>query len=202
MSALQRHGLVLASSEGGGGGNFLVTPELGLMLWTLLAFGVTLILLRKLAFPRIQDGAREAQPRDRRVDRRGRAHAQGGRPDPGRVPRAPARGARAGRRDRRPRAQGRGQDPGRGPHHREGHPRGDARGRSPRHRAGDAPRDRPDPPRGRRPDRARDREGRAQDAQRRRPQAADRRGAPGVRLLAAARRRLGRPAATANGSAS
>ena len=47
-------GAVLASSEGGGGGNFLVTPELGLMLWTLLAFGVTLILLRKLAFPRIQ----------------------------------------------------------------------------------------------------------------------------------------------------
>src|SRR5918994_3314343 len=36
------------------GGNFLVTPELGLMLWTLLAFGVSMFLLRKLAFPRIQ----------------------------------------------------------------------------------------------------------------------------------------------------
>lgn len=48
--------IVLATSEGGGGGgNFLVTPELGLMLWTLLAFGVTLLLLRKLAFPRIQE---------------------------------------------------------------------------------------------------------------------------------------------------
>jgi F-type H+-transporting ATPase subunit b len=56
MSALSDTGLVLATSEGGGGGggNFLVTPELGLMLWTLLAFGVTLVLLRKLAFPRIQ----------------------------------------------------------------------------------------------------------------------------------------------------
>jgi F-type H+-transporting ATPase subunit b len=55
MSALGDNGLVFASSEGGGGGgNFLVTPELGLMLWTLLAFGVTLLLLRKLAFPRIQ----------------------------------------------------------------------------------------------------------------------------------------------------
>ena len=53
MSAFSENGLVLAS-EGGGGGNFLVTPELGLMLWTLLAFGVTLFLLRKLAFPRIQ----------------------------------------------------------------------------------------------------------------------------------------------------
>src|ERR687897_133728 len=36
------------------GGNFLVTPELGLMLWTLLAFGVSMFLLRKLAYPRIQ----------------------------------------------------------------------------------------------------------------------------------------------------
>ena len=36
------------------GGNFLVTPEVGLMLWTLLAFGVSMFLLRKLAFPRIQ----------------------------------------------------------------------------------------------------------------------------------------------------
>ena len=56
MSLLSDTSLVLATSEegGGGGGNFLVTPEVGLMLWTLLAFGVTLILLRKLAFPRIQ----------------------------------------------------------------------------------------------------------------------------------------------------
>ena len=56
MRLLSDTGLVLATSEegGGGGGNFLVTPELGLMLWTLLAFGVTLFLLRKLAFPRIQ----------------------------------------------------------------------------------------------------------------------------------------------------
>src|ERR671917_186065 len=41
---------VLAS----GSGNFLVTPNVGLMLWTLVAFGITLFLLRKLAFPRIQ----------------------------------------------------------------------------------------------------------------------------------------------------
>src|SRR3954453_21792296 len=36
------------------GGNFLVTPEVGLMLWTLLAFCVSMYLLRRLAYPRIQ----------------------------------------------------------------------------------------------------------------------------------------------------
>jgi F-type H+-transporting ATPase subunit b len=38
-----------------GSGNFLVTPEVGLMIWTLLAFGISVAILRKLAFPRIQD---------------------------------------------------------------------------------------------------------------------------------------------------
>lgn len=41
---------------GGGGadsGSFLVTPGLGLMIWTLLAFGITLFVLRRYAFPRI-----------------------------------------------------------------------------------------------------------------------------------------------------
>jgi F-type H+-transporting ATPase subunit b len=37
------------------GGSFLVSPNLGLMVWTLIAFTVTFLLLRKLAFPRIQD---------------------------------------------------------------------------------------------------------------------------------------------------
>jgi F-type H+-transporting ATPase subunit b len=35
-------------------GNFLVTPNLGLMIWTIIAFVATMLLLRKLAFPRIQ----------------------------------------------------------------------------------------------------------------------------------------------------
>src|SRR5262245_10405079 len=50
--------LVIAQESGGGeeeGGNFLVTPGVGLMIWTLIAFGVTLLLLRRLAFPRIQE---------------------------------------------------------------------------------------------------------------------------------------------------
>jgi F-type H+-transporting ATPase subunit b len=49
---------VIAASEGAGeedGGNFLVTPDVGLMIWTVLAFVVTLLILRKLAFPVIQD---------------------------------------------------------------------------------------------------------------------------------------------------
>jgi F-type H+-transporting ATPase subunit b len=36
-------------------GNFLVTPGVGLMIWTLIAFGVTFLILRKVAFPRIQE---------------------------------------------------------------------------------------------------------------------------------------------------
>jgi F-type H+-transporting ATPase subunit b len=39
----------------GGGGNFLVSPNVGLMIWTLIAFGIALWLLQKLAFPRINE---------------------------------------------------------------------------------------------------------------------------------------------------
>jgi F-type H+-transporting ATPase subunit b len=37
------------------GGSFLVSPGLGLMLWTLLLFGVTMFVLSKTAFPRISE---------------------------------------------------------------------------------------------------------------------------------------------------
>ena len=47
--------------EGGGGGSFLVTPGLGLMVWTLIAFGVLLLILRKLAFPRIAENLDKRQ---------------------------------------------------------------------------------------------------------------------------------------------
>jgi F-type H+-transporting ATPase subunit b len=49
--------LVLAA-EGGGeesGGSFLVSPGLGLMIWTLIAFGATMGILRRFAFPLISD---------------------------------------------------------------------------------------------------------------------------------------------------
>jgi F-type H+-transporting ATPase subunit b len=52
----QVNGLVLAASESGGdSGTFLVSPSLGLMIWTLIAFGITFLLLRRLAFPRIAE---------------------------------------------------------------------------------------------------------------------------------------------------
>ena len=44
---------VLAASSGGG--SFLVSPSLGLMIWTLIAFAITLYLLNKLAYPRIAE---------------------------------------------------------------------------------------------------------------------------------------------------
>jgi F-type H+-transporting ATPase subunit b len=43
----------LLAAEESGGGSFLVSPGLGLMLWTLLAFGVTMWVLKRYAFPRI-----------------------------------------------------------------------------------------------------------------------------------------------------
>ena len=41
--------------------NFLVSPDVGLMLWTLLVFFVTLFLLRKYAFPPIQAALEKRQ---------------------------------------------------------------------------------------------------------------------------------------------
>jgi F-type H+-transporting ATPase subunit b len=41
---------VLASS-----GSFLITPSVGLMIWTLLVFVASMLLLRKYAFPAIRD---------------------------------------------------------------------------------------------------------------------------------------------------
>jgi F-type H+-transporting ATPase subunit b len=37
------------------GGSFLVSPNLGLMIWTLLVFGITMYVLSKVAFPKIQE---------------------------------------------------------------------------------------------------------------------------------------------------
>ena len=46
---------VLAAAEGAEeeGGSFLVSPGLGLMVWTLFLFGVSMLILWKVAFPRI-----------------------------------------------------------------------------------------------------------------------------------------------------
>ena len=42
-------------------GSFLVSPDIGLMIWTLLVFFISLYLLRKLAFPRIQEALDKRQ---------------------------------------------------------------------------------------------------------------------------------------------
>ena len=43
---------VLAAEDSG---NFLVSPNLGLMIWTLIAFGLTFLVLRRAAYPRIAE---------------------------------------------------------------------------------------------------------------------------------------------------
>ncbi len=50
---------VLAAAEDSG--NFLVSPSVGLMIWLLIAFGVTLLILRKYAFPAIGDALDKRQ---------------------------------------------------------------------------------------------------------------------------------------------
>jgi F-type H+-transporting ATPase subunit b len=70
---------LFAQESGGGGGgeesgsgNFLVSPNVGLMIWTLLAFAATLYLLNRLAFPRIA----EALDRRRRAIEESIDHAE------------------------------------------------------------------------------------------------------------------------------
>jgi F-type H+-transporting ATPase subunit b len=54
--------LVLAQEESSEeGGSFLVSPEIGLMIWTLLVFGISMFLLAKLAFPRISEALAKRQ---------------------------------------------------------------------------------------------------------------------------------------------
>jgi F-type H+-transporting ATPase subunit b len=58
--------LLVLAQEGGAateeeGGNFRVTPEVGLMIWTLIAFLVTLYVLRRVAFPRVQEALDKRQ---------------------------------------------------------------------------------------------------------------------------------------------
>jgi F-type H+-transporting ATPase subunit b len=47
--------LPLAAEETESGGNFLVSPGVGLMIWTLVLFLITMWVLSKVAFPKIQE---------------------------------------------------------------------------------------------------------------------------------------------------
>jgi F-type H+-transporting ATPase subunit b len=64
--------LVLGAADGGGGGSFLVKPGIGLMIWTLIAFGITWLILRRYAFPAISD----ALEKRRRMIEESIEHAQ------------------------------------------------------------------------------------------------------------------------------
>jgi F-type H+-transporting ATPase subunit b len=44
-----------------GGGSFLVSPDAGLMIWTLVVFAISMYVLAKLAFPRIADALDKRQ---------------------------------------------------------------------------------------------------------------------------------------------
>jgi F-type H+-transporting ATPase subunit b len=51
----------LAQTAKGESSNFLVSPDVGLMIWTLLAFLVALFILRKWAWPRISEALEKRQ---------------------------------------------------------------------------------------------------------------------------------------------
>jgi F-type H+-transporting ATPase subunit b len=55
VQALSRFTFLAQAEEGGGSDNPLISIELGVMIWTLIAFGVTLWALNKWAFPRIAE---------------------------------------------------------------------------------------------------------------------------------------------------
>ena len=64
MPTVSAHTVVLAASEG----SFLIKPGIGLMIWTLIVFFVTFLLLKRFAFPRDQR-ARSTSARNRSKNR-------------------------------------------------------------------------------------------------------------------------------------
>ena len=63
MSASIANYVVFAQAEQAEeeGGSFLVSPDIGLMIWTLVVFGLSMFLLGKLAFPRIAEALDKRQ---------------------------------------------------------------------------------------------------------------------------------------------
>src|SRR5215212_1475813 len=53
--------MVLAAESGDGSGSFLVSPDVGLMIWTLVVFGLSMFVLAKFAFPRIAEALDKRQ---------------------------------------------------------------------------------------------------------------------------------------------
>jgi F-type H+-transporting ATPase subunit b len=61
MSAVPNISVLAATGGGESGGSFLVSPNVGLMIWTLVVFFLALYILRKAAFPRIQEALEKRQ---------------------------------------------------------------------------------------------------------------------------------------------
>jgi F-type H+-transporting ATPase subunit b len=52
---------LLPAAEKSGSGKFLVSPNVGLMIWTLLVFGISLFILARYVFPRIAEALDKRQ---------------------------------------------------------------------------------------------------------------------------------------------
>jgi F-type H+-transporting ATPase subunit b len=55
------HAAAVTAPVGASSGSFLVKPEVGLMIWTLILFGISMIVLWRLAFPRISEALERRQ---------------------------------------------------------------------------------------------------------------------------------------------
>jgi F-type H+-transporting ATPase subunit b len=53
--------VVIAAAKDEGGGSFLVSPDVGLMVWALLVFAISGFLLKKYAFPQIAEALDKRQ---------------------------------------------------------------------------------------------------------------------------------------------
>src|SRR3954454_13557536 len=54
-------GTAITSIFASSGGSFLVSPDVGLMIWTLIVFGLSMFILAKVAFPRIAEALDKRQ---------------------------------------------------------------------------------------------------------------------------------------------
>src|SRR3954470_4809312 len=52
---------LITAAEKSSGGSFLVQPGIGLMIWTLVVFGAAMLILRKVAFPKIAEALDKRQ---------------------------------------------------------------------------------------------------------------------------------------------
>ena len=93
---------LFAAEEAEGGGSALVSPVVGVMIWTLIVFGLTLFILWKVAFPRIAEALDKRQRMIEESIDTAETHQARGRRASARVPRASVGRPWSGRRDRGP----------------------------------------------------------------------------------------------------